>query len=788
MSRFQYQSVTTPPAPNLSSPTGGRITSQKAGIWYFWLVNKNRSGYSLYSSVREVTIAANSSLEITIPQTSRTISCDVRETLIIGNRENNPQTACVLASYPGKDDINEPTPLPATIVLETDERLELNKSVSTNEELPSINSGAISGMRRYIIDVGEIVEYSEIMRTWLPVYPQTFNPYVTDTLRSLWGCDRDVTRINPILIEKYQYNLNGRSLGSGYLLLNDTIGTIESGRPILITVDLDGNNATAMFANKLIFRPLGHTNLTTRELDTEGIEDIGVEHFSGGANSVIRLKKALLPNWGYLFEVILDFEAIQLTGTEDILEGSLVTINASFGSNRAIYLPDGGLFGNVITKGREILSAGDGLIPIATSGSGKIGQYGFENVPEQIVPGIVANTPNQLVLITNTGTCYGSEIPPINSFVDILAVVGTNEGIGLPNWFENTISLPSEGNLFLELEIINESNIRSDYPDIIAGLEAAINASGISVYVQYQDDQIVHRFDVATSREESETIVIGDRIPAWTGEAIDGVESNFGLFASTIQNADVVERVGGATNLLNGKTVRIAIALRYTNTITSISHAPELGCIERISPELLAATIRKMLNFNFLGALSDVIVYVSTTGSIDNTGRTLNSPIPLAEAFSRYENYFLFGRNNLVFQLLDGTYTENYTVGGLFSNSTRSSRRLKLQGNSQNREAVSISALFGEGLSISLTLANLSISHLNLNACSETLLDGVLLKTTPGQTTNACYVGRSHLEVKRIFLKGAFAKSPIYAGLNSSVRFESTRFEFFSSAPVTIPA
>jgi hypothetical protein len=575
VARTQYQSAIRPSVPTLQV-VSGYLTSEITPTWYFWLYSRTRAGVTEYSPSANITVSVGQGINVTIPAEVRAPASDVREVGIVAATTNNPLAGCVVATWNGRDAGNVLAPLPATISLIRDAHFKLFGMVETQANLP-LGADLINGMRRYIGETASFVSYNALADEWETFYPQNFNPYVSSSLDP-GGCDRAIELIdddNVIIVS--DYSGSGLSDPTGILLVNDGKSPISQGTRLEIAVDLDGEDKTSEFVGKLVLIPKGYANLATGILDTDNLPDVGATFNYAGGKSVLRLYKPLLPGWGYLLDIranLAFYEAQRL-----LLQGSILKFFARFAPFRSIYTPDGGLMGDYITAAqgkRRILPNGAGLLMLAAQGTGRVAQYTFEDLGEQDVPGLVNGVEGQNVIITNNGTCFVAETVP--GTAALRAIAGSINGTGQPTPWSNPIAV--DNTKILNIAITHPTIIRADYPDRIAGATAVLNGAKVVVYI---DDNIqIRAYEFPIVGLSGETVLVGTIAPTATMPSLPIVAPNYGLFvpgAIAVSTADSV-------SLFEANEVRVAVAYKYENTVTSLSHDEALGCIEELSSSL----------------------------------------------------------------------------------------------------------------------------------------------------------------------------------------------------------
>lgn len=575
--RLQYASAIAPPPPLVNATTGGSISFAKSGTWFFRLVTRTRGGFTRPSNSVSVTLIEGSAVNITIPAAIRTAGSDEQEIYILAGRNSNE--SIIVAGLTLNNPNGEPVTLPATIQLNRDSHLAITISerrVATTSQLPTSNN-SVSGMLRSVDADNSLRRYDPELG-WVDHYPRTFSPIVANTL-GLYGSDRDITALeldanNIVLVAPYEGS--GRSSPVKLVLFNDTGVEIPSGRRISINFFLGEKNISSNLVGRAYLKILGFVNLSTGSLDTANIDQ--QERIYEGEKDVLFLSKTLPIDRGILFQIALDVEPFSFNVPENFVNGAVLRIYADVAARNAVYTPDEFL-GDYISEGRYIIPDGDSLYPLATAGSGRIAGYTFKNVAPQAVPGLVANTQSQKIIITSNGTVYtAATIPDIGR---LRAIASTVSGTGKFTSFTSPIAVTN--NTLIRLDITHPETIRADYPDLIAEKPARLNASAVAVLVRSGTQIRKYEIAIVGNGGQEETLFIGQT--AGTVVTLpDDPTAEFGFFTPEF----VASTTTGAS-AFSSQNVEIAIAYIYSDTLTSISHdTPETvydvskGSLERV--------------------------------------------------------------------------------------------------------------------------------------------------------------------------------------------------------------
>lgn len=598
--RYQFQSVITPPAPTAVILTGGTITSDKAGTWYFWLVNAGYAGFSLPSSVTSIAVESGNRIQVTIPAGVKTSGTEVKNVYILANTSNNLATAYTVAMWQAYNPYTlAANSLPANIIFAEDEHLELGATVDGIVDLPDT---PVLGMLRYVSEESKIYQYKGVVfeenlaYQWVEYLPNLFSPYITDTT-GLNGCNRPLKQItnSEQIVEYPQYDAVGESQRVGYLLYNDSTVAIAKGRGIRIALYVGTKNVSSAFGNLLYIRPRGYVNLNTGVLTTTGLTTFDVDLPYQGETEALFLEKDLEPGYGLLIELFFDIPEAVFDGFVGFLHGSIVRVYPEISLRSAIFAPSG-IVGEYVVD-RWILPNGASIYPIATAGIGRVGQYEFNDQGSTLVAGLELNTEDQIIALTYNGTCF--KVNSLPSAYAQRAIVSTLDGVGLPtDWVPIAVSNSQQ----IKITLTNPTVIRGNYPDAIAGMTASLNASYLIIYVRDSNDDIT-QWQVAIAGEPSEIFIIGG-VAGDEVVSMPVVDSNFGLFAPAVAIS-----TQAIASVFATETVDVCCAYYYEDTVTKIDHSRESGCIFETSSTIVDVLIKDAY---FLEPIADKATLATT--------------------------------------------------------------------------------------------------------------------------------------------------------------------------------
>lgn len=610
MTKFQFAGV-RPKAciHSAEKSTGGTTTSAIAGNWQFYLQFRNRAGYSLLSDPVLLTLQAGDRVSFTIPADARREGEHHEEWIIAGAKSTQNIDARVLFSVPAWDEGGNPTVLPATVTLSSNEHFGLEVTVANESALPV---APLHGQRRGLLSTGQIVSYDSRSETWNPILPPRFTSYV-NSAEGEGGANRDAGLLGDwqgVVYPDYDsgYPLPSRGNAIGYWLVNDTKFDIPSGTPVVFTFRA---GKFTDWQNKIIITPKGYADILTGYLDRSGeggtglYEGIDQDFLYQKFKGEIVLEKNLPPNRAFYFEVTPQFSDSQLGNL--VLQGETLTVYASFGEEVSSYAPGTYGLGDYIypepTSRKRIYPNIGYLSAEASPGAGLIKQREFRKSNSQIFFGFDANTANQQVVISGDGNCFlADEVPP---YAVRRALAGTVDGVGKPTPFQHNLTVDS--GKAVRLVISHPTAIRSNYPDVVAGSTLGeFNASKVYVYLRnISSGEILQFVKEIIPGSTSSNFAIGG-LAGTPITSLPNPDNTFGLYEPVSFSA-TIESVSGE---LPTAVVEVAIAYFFENTLTSIDHTTDCifenggGVVEMIeqtatAPAGITAEDALVLSFGF---------------------------------------------------------------------------------------------------------------------------------------------------------------------------------------------
>jgi hypothetical protein len=270
-----YASSRTLPVPTITASTGGSVT---ANTYYFWLVRRNRAGYTSPSPVKSLAVGANGSVTIDASNFNTLSYEDIHETLISVSTTNSYTSSRIIYRFNhfAADYITPITP--ANVVITANATLNSPTSYSNPADISAL-TGLLTGFRVLLNGSGFVYEF--VSGSVAPVDNVTVlahnsgrwfktreaSLYETTSLAEIdvISADQETLLVAPL------ENINSIPVPIKYWIVNDTGGTLTGLR-------LNLSEYTSDPAIKLVFgvKIIGYINLTSFVLDTTGIDNLGV--------------------------------------------------------------------------------------------------------------------------------------------------------------------------------------------------------------------------------------------------------------------------------------------------------------------------------------------------------------------------------------------------------------------------------------------------------------------------------------------------------------------------------
>ena len=582
MARYQYASgrLQLPfVSGNVVVSSGGSLTG--AGTLYLAINGRNPAGVNLASPIVAATYSAGQRITVSIAALEEG---EFYEQIVLSGAATNSASAMVQLA------IVAVANLPATIVLTLNQDIALSGVVANPASLPTT---PLNGCKRGVTSLGTVFEfYQGSSRTanattvltatggrWFQV--PAFSTYVADATDP-GGCDRPLSLIteNNLVVPRYAVDGSGGSEKT-YWIVNTEGSPIEAGRKLLLSATLNDAPKSGLFSGLIDFKLAGfalQSNGSLRTTDnTTGLDLMGLDTWVPLENqrTDVLISDDLEPGECLTYSLRPRFSAVELNG--DVSQNSILKAVALVSPQQGAYDSTGYVTGDLILTHpdivfdrRRVLPDG-GLSATLTKGSGTVFRRVWVAVGAQTVSNLQANTDDQIVAINGNGS--GFVVTALRTGDAQRAIVGTVAGNGAPTAWETGIAVSgSEG---LEIVVAHPTQIRANYPDVIARTTRDPNAGSLTVWVRSGATIKVFSGIGYVSGDELTTITLG---AVWAGAATATLPSpaaDFSLFTPT----GTVSEASGSGDFPAG-TVDVAVAYTYNgNQITRISHSTLDGCI-----------------------------------------------------------------------------------------------------------------------------------------------------------------------------------------------------------------
>jgi hypothetical protein len=270
-----YASSRTLPVPTITASTGGSVT---ANTYYFWLVRRNRAGYTSPSPVKSLVVSANGSVTIDASNFNTLSYEDVKETLISVSTSNDYTTSRIISKLNHfESDYITPRTL-GDLVITSNSTINGATSYNNPSDIATL-AGVINGFRVRLNGSGFVYEFvagatdpvdnitilTHSSGRWFKTREASL--YETTSLAEIdvISADQETLLVAPL------ENINSIPVPIKYWIVNDTGGTLTGLR-------LNLSEYTSDPAIRLVFgvKIIGYINLTSFVLDTTGIDNLGV--------------------------------------------------------------------------------------------------------------------------------------------------------------------------------------------------------------------------------------------------------------------------------------------------------------------------------------------------------------------------------------------------------------------------------------------------------------------------------------------------------------------------------
>lgn len=615
---------------NITPSTGGQLSSQNL---YFSLQAENRVGRNLLLISSLISIPALGRITFTINSQAKLPTEEIFNYVIGANDTTNPINFSQLFKIP----VTSSTTFPITLTISRD--IFLRRGYITSDNISSISfSDLLHGMLIGYTGTGLIYEYDSLDST-TPIDNQfillggsnrrfkargTFSTYIS----SIYDVDgsridlREDNEIKPIL---GNYEANGSDSSSIRLWIDNPSGIVSVGTRLTFIVKINELIKTNLFDRKIRYIFEGIVNLDTcilRTTKNDGItpfEKLGIPLVFNTNSPNFALEEDLAIGEALSFSIYLNFLGAELN--DFLPEKAIISIYPSFISNVGNYVAGSEVIGDCIfaEEGRRrVLPSTTNTGLEILSGSGLIKNYTFPLLPKTNILGLIPNTDNQKVFISNLGNCF---IAPTNTPNNsaIRAFVSTLSGQTSSTAWSSYISITQNSNFTLKLTLPN--SIRPTYPDVIANTLCTFSIAKYIIYVQRQSNSEIRKFEInytANTPNNLFSIVL----PEWsTGTIVNSIPTNtnnsFNLY--NLPYFVVENGLGSGFSIGN---YRFSIAYSYDgNQVTSITHDVAKGCIIELDMPLSQA----LNSMKYLGEplFKEQLLSLDTTYIPDGQRRSL---------------------------------------------------------------------------------------------------------------------------------------------------------------------
>ena len=554
-----------------STTTGGTLT--------FFLQARNRAGRNLLSVGKTVTWTAGQQVMVTINASARQSGEDIFS-FILSASTSTPQQARQLAEWRAKN-TNQflDRTLPANINLNASELLLLAPSVANLAALPTTR---VNGMIRQVeADFykwdSEATEGTVQAGSGYWVQVPRAATFLSST-ESEGGSDQSAQSDNPEVILPPPYNGDGSiSTPVRYWLINglseDTGPSWPVGTLIGLATILNGQPTTVL-NEKARIKVLGKVRRSTGIL--ESLPESNAVFVNSG-DFVFSLSEEIDRGYGIAIEISLSFVLAELTSFIPV--DATVNIYPFLRRQVGIFNPFGEFFGDTVTQGDKWRILPDTLGFIRSSGVGQVQSYitPFLNA-ETFFLGLAADTSQKVCVSAALGGVCTIRENPLSSEA-IRAIVSTQSGeTTASNW---TTAITITSGEILQATLTFPSQIRANYPDVIAGMAAKFNCPQARIYFRI-GGIIYRRNQPITLSGQSVSFTIMDLLDTTVVSSLPTSPSpDFNFWDYN----PITTSLSSGSGVLSG-SIEIAIAYFYpspNSRLTKISHSPELGCLSEFS-------------------------------------------------------------------------------------------------------------------------------------------------------------------------------------------------------------
>jgi hypothetical protein len=270
-----YAASKTLTSPTITTTSGGSIN---ANTYYFFLVRRNRAGYTAPSPVKSLVVGASGSITLESDNFTTLSYEDIHETLISVSTINDYETSRIIYKFSHFASDYITTISPSDVVITSNSTINGATSFNNPSDITAL-TGLLTGYRVQLNSNGFCYEFisgasdpidnvtilNHVAGRWFKTREASL--YETTSLSEIdvISADQDTLLIAPL------ENINSIPVPIKYWIVNDTGGTLTGLRINLSEYSSDP-------AIRLIFgvKIIGYINLTSFVLDTTGIDNLGV--------------------------------------------------------------------------------------------------------------------------------------------------------------------------------------------------------------------------------------------------------------------------------------------------------------------------------------------------------------------------------------------------------------------------------------------------------------------------------------------------------------------------------
>jgi len=589
----------------ISLTVGSGGTTTASSNYYYWFQGLTRGGLNKQTALGQKSVGIGQKLTFSL-NSALPNGCDTLALVLSANSSNTATTARVVAILFLTDDNQETRrTLPVSIELSSDAHFSLSGTVATAGALSAVSG--ITGTQRLV--TGESAYYLYDAEGWFPQSGgsagwfkvngvQVYQADTTTPRQSGYlfgGSDTPVVSVAADSAVPAPLGWLGTGDDSPTIKLwlinglTEDLGTIlTAGTELLFipSVDNSTNLGASLLSEKTEITP---TNKIRRSSGTISTALSGAAILYSAGVSFYSLSDSL--NRGYALEFEVVTSAVIGNGQEIsvyILNyGNIGTYDVNDFMGSAIF-PENSTT-PALSKLARILPNDVGLKRLEGIGridlQNKLGGYTFAQPSYQsFSDGLLSDTVDQIVAINGLQNGFCRVIQSLGDLSineAVRAIVSTAAGYQYASGWSNTITVSA--NAQISLVFNHPSQIRGDYPDVIAGVsDGVFQVDGIVVEL-LKDGVTTYVYPDVLPSTDPQTILLSNT--TGTSGTSPTVESapDFGLWG--YETLAITENAGAGS--LAAGSYKVRVYYRYAGTaISSISHSVTDGCIPEFTQTL----------------------------------------------------------------------------------------------------------------------------------------------------------------------------------------------------------